>query len=44
MVIQATDGSAPNEYAAIEKLLRSLERTGKHYDVEKIKKVMKNVI
>ena len=35
MFIQAVDGK--DNYAGIEKLLRSLDRTGKHYDIEKIK-------
>ena len=36
MFIQAVDGK--DDYAGIEKLLRSLDRTGKHYDIDKIKK------
>ncbi len=36
MFIQTVDGK--DNYAGIEKLLRSLDRTGKHYDIEKIKK------
>ena len=40
MHIQKVDdvGVNENEYAGIEKLLRALDRTEKHYDIEKIKK------
>ncbi len=36
MLIQTTDGK--DDFAEITTLLRSLERTGKHYDIDKIKK------
>lgn len=38
MLIQTIDESGGNVYAGIEKLLLALEKTGKHYDTEKIKK------
>ena len=38
MFIQTTDESGKDIYAGIDKLLLTLEKTGKHYDIEKIKK------
>ena len=38
MSIQTVDGIGENDYAGIEKLLITLEKSGKRYDVEKIKK------
>ncbi|OLA59661.1 MAG: hypothetical protein BHW37_02115 [Firmicutes bacterium CAG:272_52_7] len=38
MFIQTTDESGKDIYAGIDKLLLTLEKTGKHYDIDKIKK------
>ncbi|MBE6636772.1 MAG: bifunctional (p)ppGpp synthetase/guanosine-3',5'-bis(diphosphate) 3'-pyrophosphohydrolase [Ruminococcaceae bacterium] len=38
MFIQTSDEAGTNEFAAIENLLRALDRTGKHYDIAKIQK------
>ncbi len=38
MLISKTDEHGGSVYADIEKLLLALEKTGKHYDIEKIKK------
>ncbi len=38
MLIQTVNETGENEYAGIEKLLLTLEKTGKHYQIDKIKK------